>query len=58
MDNMDKKIDNKAEELRGKAKEGVGRVTNDEELANQGKADQVKSNIKQAGEKVKDIFRD
>lgn len=58
MDNMDKKIDNKAEELRGKAKEGVGHVTNDEELANQGKADQVKSNIKQAGEKVKDIFRD
>jgi uncharacterized protein YjbJ (UPF0337 family) len=58
MDNMDKKIDNKAEELRGKAKEGVGRVTNDEELENQGKADQVKSNVKQAGEKVKEIFRD
>jgi uncharacterized protein YjbJ (UPF0337 family) len=58
MDNMDKKIDNKAEELRGKAKEGVGRATNDEELENQGKADQVKGNLKQAGEKVKDIFRD
>jgi uncharacterized protein YjbJ (UPF0337 family) len=58
MDNMDKKIDNKAEELRGKAKEGVGHVTDDKELENQGKADQVKSNIKQAGEKVKDIFRD
>jgi uncharacterized protein YjbJ (UPF0337 family) len=58
MDNMDKKIDNKAEELRGKAKEGVGRVTDDKELENQGKADQVKGNIKQAGEKVKDIFRD
>jgi uncharacterized protein YjbJ (UPF0337 family) len=58
MDNMDKKIDNKAEELRGKAKEGVGRVTDDKELENQGKADQVKGNLKQAGEKVKDIFRD
>jgi uncharacterized protein YjbJ (UPF0337 family) len=58
MDNMDKKIDNKADELRGKAKEGVGRVTDDKELENQGKADQVKGNIKQAGEKVKDIFRD
>ena len=57
MDNMDKKIDNKAEELRGKAKEGVGRVTDDKELENQGKADQVKSNLKQAGEKVKDAFR-
>jgi uncharacterized protein YjbJ (UPF0337 family) len=58
MDNMDKKIDNKAEELRGKAKEGVGRVTDDEELANEGRADQVKGKVKQAGEKVKDIFRD
>jgi uncharacterized protein YjbJ (UPF0337 family) len=58
MDNMDKKIDNKAEELRGKAKEGVGRVTDDEELADEGRADQVKSKVKQAGEKVKDIFRD
>jgi uncharacterized protein YjbJ (UPF0337 family) len=57
MDNMDKKIDNKAEELRGKAKEGVGRVTDDKELENQGKADQVKGNLKQAGEKVKDAFR-
>jgi uncharacterized protein YjbJ (UPF0337 family) len=58
MDNMDKKIDNKAEELRGKAKEGVGRVTDDEELADEGRADQVKGKVKQAGEKVKDIFRD
>ncbi|HEY3611298.1 MAG TPA: CsbD family protein [Pseudonocardiaceae bacterium] len=55
---MDKKIDNKAEELRGKAKEGVGRVTDDEELADEGRADQVKGKVKQAGEKVKDIFRD
>jgi uncharacterized protein YjbJ (UPF0337 family) len=55
---MDKKIENKTEELRGKAKEGVGRVTDDKELESQGKADQVKGNLKQAGEKVKDIFRD
>jgi len=27
-------------------------------LESQGKADQVKGNLKQAGEKVKDIFRD
>ncbi|HEX4221061.1 MAG TPA: CsbD family protein [Pseudonocardiaceae bacterium] len=52
------KIDNKAEELKGKAKEGVGRATDDQELENQGKADQVKGNLKQAGEKVKDIFKD
>lgn len=52
------KIDNKAEELKGKAKEGVGHATDDQELENQGKADQVKGNLKQAGEKVKDIFKD
>jgi len=37
---MDKKIENKTEELRGKAKEGVGRVTDDKELESQGKAGQ------------------
>ena len=53
----DDKVDNKAEELRGKAKEGVGRLTDDEELEAQGRADQAKADIKQAGEKVKDAFR-
>jgi uncharacterized protein YjbJ (UPF0337 family) len=54
---LDDKIDNKAEELRGKAKEGVGRATDDEELEAQGRADQGKSNLKQAGEKIKDAFK-
>lgn len=53
----DDKIGNKAEELKGKAKEGVGKATGDQELENQGKGDQAKSNIKQAGEKIKDVFR-
>jgi uncharacterized protein YjbJ (UPF0337 family) len=52
----DDKIDNKAEELGGKVKEGVGRATGDEELQAQGEGDQTKSNLKQAGEKVKDAF--
>jgi len=52
------KIDNKAEELKGKAKEGVGRATDDRELENQGKVDQAKGNLKQAGEKIKDVFKD
>jgi uncharacterized protein YjbJ (UPF0337 family) len=51
------KIDNKAEELKGKAKEGVGRATDDPELEAEGKADQVKGNLKQAGEKIKDVFK-
>ncbi|MCU1685125.1 MAG: CsbD family protein [Amycolatopsis sp.] len=51
------KIDNKAEELKGKAKEGLGHATDDESLKNEGKADQVKGNVKQAAEKVKDAFK-
>jgi uncharacterized protein YjbJ (UPF0337 family) len=53
----DDKIDNKAEELGGKVKEGVGRATGDEELQAQGEGDQAKSNLKQAGEKIKDAFK-
>ena len=51
------KAQHKGEEMRGKAKEAVGRATNDEELENQGKRDQAKSDAKQAGEKVKDAFK-
>jgi uncharacterized protein YjbJ (UPF0337 family) len=54
---LDDKIDNKAEELRGKAKEGVGRATDDEELEAQGRGDQATSDVKQAGEKLKDAFK-
>ena len=53
----DDKIDNKVEELGGKAKEHVGRATGDEELEAQGHGDQAKSNLKQAGEKIKDVFK-
>ena len=52
------KIDNKAEELKGKVKEGLGKNTNDHELEAEGKTDQAKGNLKQAGEKVKDVFKD
>jgi uncharacterized protein YjbJ (UPF0337 family) len=54
---LDDKLANKAEELRGKAKEGVGRATDDQELEAQGRGDQAKSDLKQAGEKVKDAFK-
>jgi uncharacterized protein YjbJ (UPF0337 family) len=53
----DDKIENKAEELKGKAKEKVGEATGDEELEAEGHGDQAKGNIKQAGEKIKDTFR-
>jgi uncharacterized protein YjbJ (UPF0337 family) len=51
------KVNNKAEGLRGKAKEAVGDATGDDSLKNQGKKDQAKSDVKQAGEKVKDAFK-
>jgi uncharacterized protein YjbJ (UPF0337 family) len=51
------KADHKAEELGGKVKEGVGKATDDERLEAEGKADQTSSNLKQAGDKVKDAFK-
>ncbi len=54
---LDDKIDNKMEDLGGKAKEGVGRATGDEDLQAQGEGDQAKSDLKQAGEKIKDAFK-
>ena len=51
------KISNKTEELTGKVKEGVGDATDDKSLENEGRADQAKGNLKQAGEKVKDAFK-
>lgn len=54
----DDKIDNTAENVAGKVKEGVGRATDDEQLEQEGKTDQAKASVKQAGEKIKDVFRD
>ncbi|MBA3250138.1 MAG: CsbD family protein [Geodermatophilaceae bacterium] len=51
------KIKNKAEETLGKGKEKTGEATDDASLAQEGRNEQSKSNIKQAGEKVKDAFK-
>ena len=51
------KMKNKAEELTGQGKEAAGKATNDPDLQAEGKADQASGNVKQAGEKVKDIFK-
>ena len=51
------KAKNKLDELGGKAKEAVGKVTGDKSTENEGKRDQTKSNLKDAGEKVKDAFK-
>jgi uncharacterized protein YjbJ (UPF0337 family) len=52
------KIQNKADEVKGKVKEGIGKATGNEQWEAEGKADQGKGNIKQAGEKVKDAVED
>jgi uncharacterized protein YjbJ (UPF0337 family) len=51
------KMKNKGQELSGKGKEGVGNATDNEDLKAEGQADQGKGNIKQAGEKIKDVFK-
>jgi uncharacterized protein YjbJ (UPF0337 family) len=53
----DDKIENQSQNVAGKVKEGVGKATDDEQLEAEGKGDQVKANLKQAGEKVKDAFK-
>ena len=40
---LDDKIENKAEDLKGKAKEATGKATDDDELEAEGKTDQTKS---------------
>lgn len=55
---LDDKIKNAAQDLTGKAKEAVGKVTDNEKLEAEGRADQTKASAKQAGENVKDVFRD
>jgi uncharacterized protein YjbJ (UPF0337 family) len=56
MSAMDK-IKNKTEELGGQGKEHVGRATGDQRLEAEGHKDQASGNLKQAGEKVKDVFK-
>ena len=51
------KISNAAEKVGGKGKEAAGSATGNESLKAEGQSDQAKSDIKQAGEKVKDAFK-
>ena len=51
------KIKNSADSKMGTAKEKLGDATGDEDMQAEGKADQSKADLKQAGEKVKDVFK-
>lgn len=50
------KINNEAENLKGKAKEAIGNATNDDKLVAEGEADQTQAHLKKAAENVKDAI--
>jgi uncharacterized protein YjbJ (UPF0337 family) len=50
------KMKNAAEKIGGKAKEAVGKVTGNEKLEAEGKADQAKAQVKKTVEDAKDLF--
>ncbi|HVU93143.1 MAG TPA: CsbD family protein [Jatrophihabitans sp.] len=51
------KMKNEMENVEGKAKEAMGRATGDDTKKNEGQGKQVKSDLKNAGENVKDAFK-
>ena len=54
---LGKKAKDEAKILKGKAKKETGKAIGNEQMEAEGKGDQVKGNLKQAGEKVKDAFK-
>ncbi|WP_327145521.1 CsbD family protein [Nocardia sp. NBC_01327] len=51
---LNDKIDQKAQEVGGKAKEAAGKITGDDDLRAEGKADQIESGLEKAVDEVKD----
>ncbi|MDX6741713.1 CsbD family protein [Actinocorallia sp. A-T 12471] len=52
------KMKNRAEQMKGRAKEAVGRDNRDRSMEAEGRADRLKGSAKQAGEHMKDAVRD
>lgn len=55
---IDDKMANQGEEVGGKLKEGVGKLTDNERLEAEGRGDQASAGVKKAGEHVKDAVKD
>ncbi len=53
---LEDKAKNVAEGVQGNMKQVVGDATDDDSMKTEGKADKKKSDLKQAGEKVKDAL--
>ncbi|MFD6418243.1 CsbD family protein [Streptomyces sp. NPDC060194] len=47
----------KSDQAKGTAKEAAGRITDNERLTDEGRAQQAKGDVREAGEKVKDAFK-
>jgi uncharacterized protein YjbJ (UPF0337 family) len=54
---LDDKIDNAAQDAKGKIKEAAGKASDDERMEAEGKGDQIGADVKGAGEKMKDAFK-
>ena len=54
---LDDKISNAADKLGGQAKEKYGDATDNQDLQAEGQGQEAKADLKQAGEKVKDVFK-
>ncbi|MEU5889169.1 CsbD family protein [Streptomyces sp. NPDC047461] len=52
------KAENTGDKAKGKVKETVGKAVGNERLEAEGRAEQAKGDLKQAGEHVKDVFKD
>lgn len=51
------KAKNTAQDASGKLKEQAGKVAGDKDAEHEGKKDQIQSNVKKAGENVKDALQ-
>ena len=51
------KMENKKDKIVGDMKEKVGDATDNEDLQAEGKTQETKADLRDAGEKVKDVFR-
>lgn len=52
------KISNTAKDAKGTAKEHMGDAIDNEQMEAEGKAEQLEADVRQAGEKAKDAWKD
>ncbi|MER6218398.1 CsbD family protein [Streptomyces sp. NPDC001272] len=53
----EQKAEAKGEQAKGKLKETAGRLTGDERMADEGRAEQATGDAREAKEKIKDVFK-